>query len=221
LIPSNTLVNRAAQAKNTKFAIKLPQIMFEFLMAKLPHLKKQLQEYLQLYERIEVPAKTILLREGEISKKSFFIEKGCLRAWLNHNGKDVTFQFFFEQQGLSSAESFRKNIPSILTIETIEPSVINVLHKKDYERIMKELGHDSTFLQEMIEIIFERQLHYVHEFISFIRDTPQQRYLNLLQQKPHIVQRIPQHYIASYLGITPVHLSRIRNKVMKEKNSFS
>jgi CRP-like cAMP-binding protein len=192
--------------------------MFDFLISKLPHLKQQLEEYSQLYQRIEVPAKAILLREGAISKKSFFIEKGCIRAWLNHNGKDVTFQFFFEQEGLSSSESFRKNIPSILAIETIEPSVIHVLHKKDYERIMKELGHDTAFLKEMIDIIFERQLHYVHEFISFIRDTPQQRYLNLLRQKPQIVQRIPQHYIASYLGITPVHLSRIRNKVMKENN---
>ncbi len=190
--------------------------MFESLIAKLPHLKQQLEEFTQLYERIEVPAKTILLREGQVSKRSFFIEKGCIRAWLNHNGKDVTFQFFFEQEGLSSAESFRKNIPSVLTIETIEPSIIHVLHKKDYEHIMQKLGADTAFLKEMIEIIFERQLHYVKEFISFIRDTPQQRYLNLLQQKPHIVQRIPQHYIASYLGITSVHLSRIRNKLMKE-----
>ncbi len=193
--------------------------MFDYLIAKLPHLKKELEEYAALYKRIEVPAKTVLLREGEVSKKAFFIEKGCIRAWLSHDGKDVTFQFFFEQQGLSSAESFRKNIPSILTIETIEPSVIYVLHKKDYEHVMKELSHDTAFLKEMIEIIFERQLHYVHEFISFIRDTPEQRYLSLLQQRPHIVQRIPQHYIASYLGITSVHLSRIRNKVMKENKS--
>ena len=190
--------------------------MFDFLIAKLPHLRQQLEEFMQLYERIEVPAKTILLREGEVSKKAFFIEKGCLRAWLNDNGKDITFQFFFEQQGLSSAESFRKNIPSVLTIETIEPSVIHVLHKKDYEHVMATLGRDPAFLKEMIDIIFERQLHYTNEFVSFIRDTPQQRYLNLLQQKPHIVQRIPQHYIASYLGITSVHLSRIRNKLARE-----
>lgn len=193
--------------------------MFDFLIAKLPHLKQKLEEYAQLYERMEIPAKTILLREGQVSKKSFFIEKGCLRAWLNHNGKNVTFQFFFEQEGLSSAESFRKNVPSILNIETIEPSVIHVLHKKDYERIMQDLEQDTAFLKEMIDIIFERQLHYVKEFISFIRDTPQQRYINLLQQRPHIVQRIQQHYIASYLGITSVHLSRIRNKLMKENKN--
>ncbi|SFP58616.1 Crp/Fnr family transcriptional regulator [Parafilimonas terrae] len=168
-----------------------------------------------------MPSRTILLREGEISRQFFFVEEGCLRAWINNNGKDLTFQFFFEGQGVSSAESFRKKIPSIFTIETIEPSVIQIMHKKDYDHIMQELNNDTTFLKEMTEIIFERQLYYVREFLSFIRDTPQQRYLNLLQQKPQVVQRVPQHYIASYLGITSVHLSRIRNKLLKENKHSS
>jgi CRP-like cAMP-binding protein len=165
---------------------------------------------------LEVPARTILLQEGKISRKSYYIEKGCLRVWFNNNGKDTTFQFFFEEQGLSSIQSFRENIPSIFTIETVEPCILHVLHKKDYELIMSDLGHDAAFLNAMIGIIFERQLYYMHEFLSFIRDTPLERYLNLIKNKPYILQRIPQHYIASYLGITPVHLSRIRNKVMKE-----
>lgn len=190
--------------------------MISYLAEKLPHLKDKLEQFTALYERIEVPSKTILLREGEISRRFFFVEKGCLRAWINNNGEDLTFQFFFESQGVSSAESFRKSIPSIFTIETIEPSVIHVIHKKDYDLIMEELNSDTAFLKEMIEIIFERQLYYIREFLSFIRDTPQQRYLNLLQQKPRVVQRVPQHYIASYLGITSVHLSRIRNKLLKE-----
>ena len=190
--------------------------MVSHLAKQLPHLQNKLQQFAELYERIEVPSRTILLREGEISRRFFFVEKGCLRAWINNNGKDLTFQFFLEGQGVSSAESFRKKIPSIFTIETIEPSVIQIIHKKDYDRIMQELNNDSAFLKEMTEIIFERQLYYVREFLSFIRDTPQQRYLNLLQQKPQVVQRVPQHYIASYLGITSVHLSRIRNKLLKE-----
>lgn len=193
--------------------------MISYLAEKLPHLKDKLEQFTALYERIEVPSKTILLREGEISRRFFFVEKGCLRAWINNNGEDLTFQFFFESQGVSSAESFRKSIPSIFTIETIEPSVIHVIHKKDYDLIMEELNSDTAFLKEMIEIIFERQLYYIREFLSFIRDTPQQRYLNLLQQKPRVVQRVPQHYIASYLGITSVHLSRIRNKLLKESRN--
>ena len=190
--------------------------MFSPLIEKLPHLKDKLESYAALYQRLEVPAKTILLREGEISRRSFYIEKGCLRAWFNNKGKDTTFQFFFEQQGLSSAQSFKKNVPSIFTIEAVEPCIVQVLHKEDYEMIMSDLGHDPAFCNVMMELLFERQLHYMNEFLSFIRDTPQERYLNLVEKKSYLLQRIPQHYIASYLGITPVHLSRIRNKVMKE-----
>lgn len=191
-------------------------VMFEPLIERLPHLKEQLERYTKLYQRMEFPAKAILLREGEISKRSFYVEKGCIRVWFNNNGRDVTSQFMFENQVVSSADSFRKNIPSVFTLETIEPSVIHVLQKKDYELMMSELYDDKAFLKEMVDIIFERQLHYMREFMSFIRDTPQQRYLNLLRDKPYILQRIPQHYIASYLGITSVHLSRIRNKTLKE-----
>jgi len=105
----------------------------------------------------------------------------------------------------------------MFTIETIEPCIIYVLDKKDYETIMLTMGKEVDFLNEMVDILFERQLHYMKEFLSFIRDTPQQRYLNLLNQKPQLIQRVPQHYIASYLGITTVHLSRIKNKLLKEK----
>jgi len=187
--------------------------MFERLTEQLPHLKTQLKGYESLYRRQEVAAKTILLREGEISKRSFYIEKGCLRVGFNNNGKEITCQFMFEGQVVSSPDSFRRNIPSTFTIEAIEPCILQVLRKRDYEKIMEELNRDNAFLKEMVEIIFDRQLHYMREFISLIRDTPEQRYLSLLKEKPQIIQRVPQHYIASYLGITPVHLSRIRNKI--------
>jgi len=67
----------------------------------------------------------------------------------------------------------------------------------------------------MLDFIAGRQFHYMKQLISFIKDKPQDRYLNLLRDHPEIVQRVPQHYIASYLGITPVSLSRIRNKLLK------
>jgi CRP-like cAMP-binding protein len=67
--------------------------------------------------------------------------------------------------------------------------------------------------KRMMDAFLERQLNYANHFISFIRDTPKERYLNLVKEKPHIVQRVPQQYIASYLGITPVSLSRIRSRI--------
>ncbi|HSZ86635.1 MAG TPA: Crp/Fnr family transcriptional regulator [Puia sp.] len=189
--------------------------MFEKFKENFPQLKDKWDEYTSYYKRIEVPAKFVLLKEGEISKKAYLIEKGCLRVWFNHNGKDITFQFFFENEGVSSAESFRKNIPSYFTIETIEPCILHWIHKKDIDRIIKQTNEIPELRENMMNILFERQLHYMKHFLSFIKDTPTQRYLNLVKEYPKIVQRVPQQYIASYLGITPVSLSRIRNRATK------
>jgi hypothetical protein len=78
---------------------------------------------------------------------------------------------------------------------------------------MKELNAIPEICEQLSDIFLDRQINYMSHFLSFIRDTPKERYLNLLKEKPHIIRRVPQHYIASYLGITSVSLSRIRNAV--------
>ena len=167
-------------------------------------------KYKELWKRLDVPAKTVLLKEGETSKRAYWIEKGCLRLWFNNNGKDITFQFFFENEGVSSIESFSKNLPSPFYLETIEPSVLYYIGKKDFEMLMNKI---PVFKNIIFEATLERQIYYMEQFLSLIKDKPKERYLKLLKEKPHIIQRIPQHYIASYLGITSVSLSRIRNKI--------
>ena len=191
--------------------------IFQKLKKQIPLPREKWEEYTEYFKRLEVPAKTTLLKEGEISKKVFLIEKGCVRVWFNNNGKDVTFQFFFENDRVSSTESYKKNIPSIVTIETIEPSVLWVIGKKDMDRITNDCFEVPGIREQLIDVLFDRNIHYMKHCLSFIKDTPQQRYLNLLKEKPHIIQRIPQHYIASYLGITTVHLSRIKSKIAKGK----
>ncbi len=167
-------------------------------------------KYKHLWKRLVVPAKTVLLKEGEISKGAYWIDKGCLRLWFNNEGKDITFQFFFENEAVSSIESFSKNLPSLFYLETIEPSILYYIKKADFEMLIKE---NPVFKDILFEAILERQVYYMEQFLSLIKDKPKERYLKLLKEKPHIIQRIPQHYIASYLGITSVSLSRIRNKI--------
>jgi len=164
----------------------------------------------ELFTRMELPAKTTLLSEGEISKNVWFIEKGCIRAWFNNNGNDLTFQFFFENESISSIESYRTGQPSVFSIETLEPCIVHVIRKPDMERLLLESPEIKSALEDSI---FQRLLFYQKLFLSRIRDNPRERYLDLLKNQPEIIRRIPQHYIASYLGITAVSLSRIRNKV--------
>jgi len=189
--------------------------IFNKFKNKFPFLKDKWDKHMSHYHRIDVAAGTILLKEGEFSKKAFVIEKGCLRLWFNNNGKDITFQFFFENEVASSGESFRKNIPSIFTIEAIEPSIVHWIYKKDLDNIMDEISNIPQMRDDMRDNAFERQYDYMGQLLSFIKDSPEQRYLKLLTEKPHIIRRVPQHYIATYLGITPVSLSRIRKRVGK------
>jgi len=193
--------------------------MLEQFRNKFPLNDDKWKNYVNCFKRVTVPAKTILLNEGEISKKLFLIEKGCVRVWFNNKGKDVTFQFFFENNVVASVESFRKNIPSPVSIETIEPSIVWWIHKKDIDRITEEIKGIPLLRDKFIDGIFERTFEYMKHFFSSIKDTPQQRYLNLIKEKPQIIKRVPQHYIASYLGITTVHLSRIKSKLAKEKSN--
>ena len=168
------------------------------------------EKYGHLFRTLQVPAKTTLLQEGQIARQAYFIQKGCIRLWFNNNGKDISFQFFFENEAVSSVESFRSGEPSLFGMETLEPCELLVISKENFDRLMEEMPGSKDML---LEVLHQRVAHYFKLFLSRIKDSPEKRYADLLQQSPRLLQRIPQHYIASYLGITPVSLSRIRNRI--------
>jgi CRP-like cAMP-binding protein len=166
-------------------------------------------KFKHLFTLQEVPAKTTLLQEGHISRTMYFIEKGCLRTWVNNDGKEITTQFFFEGQSVSSIESFRTNQPSLYSIESLEPCILQTISQQEFQ---DAIGNLPELRKELEEHLFKRLIEGQKLFYSYLKNTPQQRYEELIENYPHIVQRVPQHYIASYLGITSVSLSRIRNR---------
>ena len=191
--------------------------MFDQFRNKFPLTDEKWNEYISYFNRIEVPAKTVLIEEGEISKKLFIIEKGCIRVWFNNNGKDLTSQFFFENQSVASIESFMKKFPSPVVVETIELSVLWWVSKNDVDKIIEEIKEIPELRDRLINMLFQRTFDYMKHFFSFIKDSPTQRYLSLIEEKPQIIQRVSQHYIASYLGVSTVHLSRIKSKLVHKK----
>lgn len=172
-------------------------------------IRPEWEKFSHLFKRQEIPTKTTLLQEGQISKTAYLIEKGCVRCWFNSNGKDITFQFFFEGDIVSSIESFWTNQPSMFNLETIEPSVIKSISKKNFDYL---LDNSPIIKKETEELTLQRLLFYQKLFLSRIKDNPKKRYAELVKERSEILLRVPQHYIASYLGITPVSLSRIRNR---------
>jgi CRP-like cAMP-binding protein len=161
------------------------------------------------FKQMVVPPRSILLQEGKVATKMYFIEKGCLRTWVNNDGKEITTQFFFEGDRISSIESFRTNRPSLYSIETIEGCVLQTITQNEFQMIVDQSPEIKKYFEEHL---FKRLFQAQQLFFSFLKNSPQQRYEELVARYPHIVQRVPQHYIASYLGITSVSLSRIRNR---------
>ena len=172
---------------------------------------KIVEKYQHLFEEITIPSKTVLLREGEVSQHIFFVKRGVLRLWANHDGEDITFRFCFENE---AASSFLGNEPSIFTIESIEISTIMIVKIKDFMILLDEMPENKDFF---ISLLIKRLNEYGKLFLSRITKMPEERYMELMDNNPEILLRVPQHYIATYLGITPVSLSRIRNRVTKMK----
>jgi CRP-like cAMP-binding protein len=183
-------------------------MVFDFI-DKLKKDKANWERVQTMFIEKEIPSKTSLLHEGEISTHFYFVKKGCLRSWFNKDGKDITFQFFFERAGVASIDSLLNNSPSMFNIESIESSVIITLSKDNFEQLQQIYPELKEGFQK---ILFQRFRNYALLFLSRIKDTPQERYEDLIRNHPEIIQRVPQHYLASYLGITPTSLSRIRNR---------
>lgn len=183
--------------------------MFTKLLEILQKDKANRAQFQELFTEREIPAKTVLLQAGDISKHVFLIKKGCLRQWFNKDGKDITVQFFFEEQPVASIDSFLNGQPSLFTIESIETSVIISVSRENFEKLKMFY---PEFKDGFYDYLFRRFSNYAQLFISRIKDSPKERYDDLVKNNPEILKRVPQHYIASYLGITPVSLSRIRNR---------
>jgi CRP-like cAMP-binding protein len=183
--------------------------MFNKLIENIKNDKTIWTQFQELLIEREISSKTVLLQAGEISSHAHFIKTGCLRQWFSKDGKDITIQFFFEGQAVASIDSFINNQPSLFTIESIEPSTIISISKENFKKLNQFY---PEFKDRFQDFIFLRFRNYAQLFLSRIKDSPKERYEDLIKNRPEIIKRVPQHYIASYLGITPTSLSRIRNR---------
>ncbi|HRX48455.1 MAG TPA: Crp/Fnr family transcriptional regulator [Spirochaetota bacterium] len=186
----------------------------ERVTAAIPELRDYWPEIKDLFSFRRIPEKTILLEEGDVSKYLYIVSKGCLRLFvINEDGREVTAQFFFENQMVASMESAFTGKPGRMYLESIEESEVVVIRINDFRKISERFSEMNKF---MVNFLQQRLLYYTDLYTSFILNTPEERYEKLLKDNPEMIERVPHHYIASYLGITAVSLSRIRSRIAKK-----
>jgi CRP-like cAMP-binding protein len=160
-------------------------------------------------EKVSLPKNSYLISEGKICNHVYFLEKGCLRGYYNLDGKEVSHWFGFENNFVTSFYSFITKKPSIENIQLIEDCTLWAIQ---YDNLQK-LYNQYAEIERLGRIMHERYYVMLEErFVSNHFKEARERYENLVAHSPHILQRIPLGYIASYLGITQETLSRIRSK---------
>jgi len=165
-------------------------------------------ELVDIAKVLKLKKESTLVKEGEYSDKTYYIVKGCARAYYLKDGKDISDWFAFENDFISSIQSFFLNIPSPHHIELIEDTTLLEISREDTFKL-SEKHHDFERLTKNIAI--KTMLQQQVRIASMQFHSAQQKYDNLLVIYPSITQRIPLTHIASYIGITLETLSRIRN----------
>lgn len=156
---------------------------------------------------------TILLKEGAVSNTCYFVLKGCIRSYMLKDGEEKTIDFFTEKQ-VATPLNYGRSIPSTHYFECIEDTVASVGNPQLEEETFRKYPQLESLARVIAEAAMtERQ----ESFTAFKTSTPEERYLAIIRTRPDLPQRVPQHQLASYLGIQPESLSRIRKRIASKK----
>jgi len=172
----------------------------------------EMHVFLNRFEEKNIRKKTTILSCGKVAKEIYFIISGCMRLYYDRDGMDISAFFFTENMFAGAYDSFTTKTKSRHFIETMEDCHCLSITYNHLQSLYLELPKMNEFIRKILEKRFF-ELHQL--FTSQILDSPEERYLHLLKEHPDLLQRIPQHHIATFLGVTPVSLSRIRSRVSK------
>lgn len=160
--------------------------------------------------RVEFLKKTQLLEIGKVENYLSFVEKGIVRYYIPAVENDRTFAFSFDNEFVSAYDSFLRQAPSTYHMETLAETVLWRLTYADLQDIYTNTIVGNTIGRYASEELFLKKSK---RELSLLNETAEERYLKLFTEQPHLIQKIPQKYLATYLGITPQALSRIRKRI--------
>jgi len=172
----------------------------------------EILEALSFFSRRFVEKKDYILRAGEVCRFRSYINRGCFRRYMiDDRGKEVILNFAFEEWWIGDLDSFQNQQPSIYYAQALEDSEILCLDAAQLEALCEAVPKFRVFDMKKIE---NSHFAMLKRLAMMQSSTPEEKYLALLKKYPEVFQRIPLHYIASYLGIEPESLSRLRGRLL-------
>lgn len=163
-----------------------------------------------LFKEKSIKKGDFFLEDGQVCKYVGFIVKGIMRYYINHDGEEKTYSFAQENDFVCNNESFIPQTPSTKKIQALEDCEILQISYDDLQLFYKSVRQGERFGRLVIEQVFIQTLQ---DLSSFYTDTPENRYEKFIKKHPDLQQRISQYHIASYVGVKPQSLSRIRKRI--------
>jgi CRP-like cAMP-binding protein len=171
---------------------------------------KEIKIINQLFKEKSIKKGDFFLADGQVCKYVAFIVKGLMRYYINHDGEDKTYAFAQENDFVCNNESFIPQTPSTKIIQALEDCEILQISYNDLQVFYKSIRRGERFGRLVLEQVFIQTLQ---DLSSFYTDTPEYRYEKFIKKRPDLQQRISQYHIASYVGVKPQSLSRIRKRI--------
>jgi CRP-like cAMP-binding protein len=189
--------------------------MYDLLHSKVIEIINISEAEFELCKTLFIPKKLrkkqYLLQEGDVCKYTAFVEKGALRSYtVDEKGTEHILQFAFEGWWIADLYSFLTNEPSTLNIEALEDSELLLITKPSWDILLEKVPAFERYFRILIQnnlIATQRRL------MQSLSETAEEKYLRFIKVYPDCMQRVPQHMIASYLGITRETLSRVRSQL--------
>lgn len=161
-------------------------------------------------KKVKFKKNTALLKIGKIENYLYFISKGIIRLYIPRVENDLTFGFLFKNEFVTAYDSFLTQSPSEYQIETLTETILWKISNEDLQEVYERTSSGNIIGRKMAENMF---LIKSKRELSFLSKTAEERYLDLFSDRPELFQQIPLKYIASYIGVTPQALSRIRKRI--------
>lgn len=156
---------------------------------------------------------TLILREGQVSTNCYTILEGCIRQYYLIDGEERTTFFYTEGQTIYAQRGSSKKAPAKHYLACVEDTTITMMTQEDENELFRRFPR----FERLSRIALEEELgNYQEMMATFMTSSPEERYLKLLKNRPELLDRVPHYHLASYLGVKPESLSRIRKRIMKK-----